>query len=378
MILFDLTATQPNGNSTRHGGGKYGEIVLRRIIERKIPVICYYDGHRWLNPDIRNYLQEFNTSIVDVNNTSLENIVKTHHVNVLYSPGPTLRELNFRMCKVCFTLHGIRSIELPFDPFFFKYKGYSFSDVFSQIYGLFFRKRCIKNAENYYRSLIINDNLSLITVSNHSAASLKSYFPYFKNVEIPVFYSPSTSTCFANERLYKKPYFLLVSANRWEKNNLRAIIALDNLFSNGYCENFDVRVTGVTSASHFRYKFRNKSRFIFEGYVNENELEQLYHDAYCLIYPSLNEGFGYPPLEAMKYGVPVISSPLTSISEICSYASIYTNPFDIYEIQNRIIQILDKKNHDDFSIKSLDRYSEVYKKQTEDLDKLVDYIVSLC
>lgn len=56
MILFDLVATQPSGTSIRHGGGKYGEVVLRRILERGLPVSCYYDSNKWLNPDIKSLL----------------------------------------------------------------------------------------------------------------------------------------------------------------------------------------------------------------------------------------------------------------------------------------------------------------------------------
>ena len=56
MILFDLSATQPMGSTKRHGGGKYGEVVLRHILKRGRPVTCYYDSRKWLNPDIKNLL----------------------------------------------------------------------------------------------------------------------------------------------------------------------------------------------------------------------------------------------------------------------------------------------------------------------------------
>ena len=48
QILFDLTATQPIGSNKRHGGGKYGEVVLRQILKRGLPVTCYYDSNKWL------------------------------------------------------------------------------------------------------------------------------------------------------------------------------------------------------------------------------------------------------------------------------------------------------------------------------------------
>ena len=160
------------------------------------------------------------------------------------------------------------------------------------------------------------------------------------------------------------------------KNNLRAIIALDRLFSNGQASDFRVKVTGIKDAKIFKYKIKNPERFDFLGYVDEQELDQLYHDAYCFIYPTLNEGFGYPPLEAMHYGVPVLTSANTAVPEVCGGSVIYFNPFSVEEIMNRIIQIIDKDIHEDYSIMAKDRYDIITKQQNQDLDRLIDYIYS--
>lgn len=58
------------------------------------------------------------------------------------------------------------------------------------------------------------------------------------------------------------------------------------------------------------------------------------------VYPSLNEGFGYPPLEAMRYGVPVIASPYSSITETCGGGALYFNPTSIEEIMNRMMMVV--------------------------------------
>ena len=100
----------------------------------------------------------------------------------------------------------------------------------------------------------------------------------------------------------------------------------------------------------------------------------MYHDAYCLIYPSLNEGFGYPPLEAMHWGTPVIASSFTSIPEICQNAAIYFNPYSIKEIMNRILLLTDEMNYDLYKERSLKQYKFITDKQDKDLDGLIDYI----
>ncbi len=174
--------------------------------------------------------------------------------------------------------------------------------------------------------------------------------------------------------MYHEKFFLLVSANRSEKNSLRAIIALDNLFSNGELSDFSVRITGVSNEKYYRYKIKNKERFHFMGYVDDSSLTQLFHDTYCLIYPSLNEGFGYPPLEAMRFKKPVLASPFTSITEVCDNAAIYFNPFSIEEIEARILQIQNNEDYSVYSERALKQYEKVKKIQVRDLDRLIDYI----
>ena len=154
-------------------------------------------------------------------------------------------------------------------------------------------------------------------------------------------------------------------------------MALDKLFSLGYLDGYKVKVTGVQSSAHYRYKLINKDRFVFLGYVEDEVLEQLYHDAYCFIYPSLNEGFGYPPLEAMRYGVPVIASPYSSISEICEGAVLYANPLSVEEIMARILFITSKDVYDDFSHRATIQYKKITERQNADLDLLVDFIYDL-
>ena len=213
-------------------------------------------------------------------------------------------------------------------------------------------------------------------MSNHSRSAVKLFFPELKEKDIPVMFSPSTVKEGHFIKKYDCDYFLLVSGVRWEKNNLRAIIALDELCSEGYIDGKRVIVTGADSKTAFKYKFKNPEIFSFVGYVDDDELRQLYHDAYCFIYPSLNEGFGYPPLEAMYYGVPVLASPFSSISEVCGDAALYFNPFSIKEIKMRIIQLESPEVRSDLGKRGLKRYGVIRERQDCDLDRIVDFIYS--
>lgn len=75
------------------------------------------------------------------------------------------------------------------------------------------------------------------------------------------------------------------------------------------------------------------------GYVSEQELEWLYKNCFCLVYPSLFEGFGLPVLEAMSFGAPVISSNVSSIPEVAGKAALLINPTDENELFQAMLEI---------------------------------------
>jgi glycosyltransferase involved in cell wall biosynthesis len=83
-----------------------------------------------------------------------------------------------------------------------------------------------------------------------------------------------------------------------------------------------------------------EKRVLFGGYVSEGLLAWLYTSSRCFLYPTLYEGFGFPPLEAMACGVPVITSDCTSVSEIAGDAAILVDPSSEEAIGNALVQVL--------------------------------------
>ena len=75
-----------------------------------------------------------------------------------------------------------------------------------------------------------------------------------------------------------------------------------------------------------------KDTVLLTGYVPEADLPALYSGALCFVYPSYFEGFGLPPLEAMKCGAPVIVGNRTSLPEVVGDAALTVDPFDIEAI----------------------------------------------
>lgn len=89
---------------------------------------------------------------------------------------------------------------------------------------------------------------------------------------------------------------------------------------------------------------KNKEHIRYLGYVTDAQLAHIYNLASIFIYPSLYEGFGLPPLEAMACGTPVIVSSVASLPEVCGDAALYIDPTDPQDIKDKILTLLNDTN----------------------------------
>ncbi len=81
-------------------------------------------------------------------------------------------------------------------------------------------------------------------------------------------------------------------------------------------------------------------RVLFTGYVTDDELRALYSSCRAFVYPSLYEGFGLPPLEAMACGAPVIASNIPSIREVTGEAARLVDPENVNALAQSIVSLL--------------------------------------
>jgi glycosyltransferase involved in cell wall biosynthesis len=97
---------------------------------------------------------------------------------------------------------------------------------------------------------------------------------------------------------------------------------------------------------------------ILTGYVPETDLPALYSGALCFVYPSFFEGFGLPPLEAMKCGAPVVVGNTTSLPEVVGDAALAVDPFDVDAIAGAIKRLInDPALRKELSVKGQERAS---------------------
>jgi glycosyltransferase involved in cell wall biosynthesis len=388
-ILFDLSGSQGDGVNTYDGGAEYTKVIFFSLSKKlSSDHFCIlFNSKKNINSDIKRVITNKCFPLFDVNeHKSIEELIRSLNISKFICPMPyILSGEKIFSAQVYITIHGLRPIELPTD----KYEYVFYPTLKRKIVSLLkysFTTIYLNHLKKSFQQLLsISDNLTIIAVSNHTKYAILNYFPKVKPINILVKYSPSkilsedttvSSDYLRTINLDSKKYFLLISGKRWSKNAYRAIKAFDHLFSERPELDFKVMVLG-TNPDMFNNSVRNRDRFVFEGYVDSSVLEYLYRNAYCFVYPTLNEGFGYPPLEAMKYGVPVIASAITSVLEVCENSALYFNPYSIDEIKNRILQVYyDHKKHSQLSKSSLIHSALMAEKQKKDLEELIYLFLS--
>jgi glycosyltransferase involved in cell wall biosynthesis len=153
----------------------------------------------------------------------------------------------------------------------------------------------------------------------------------------------------AQRYLVNYPFILYAGAIRPHKNVVRIIEAFSALKSELQKEqqypDLKLIIIGDDLSSHPRLRrtvvrgcVQNDVRFL--GFVPIEVLRIFYDTAKVFVFPSLYEGFGLPPLEAMAHGTPVVTSNTSSLPEVAGSAALLVNPENVFEIRRGLQRVL--------------------------------------
>lgn len=188
----------------------------------------------------------------------------------------------------------------------------------------------------------------VIAVSNTTKKDIVKFYNVHED-KIEVVYngyektSPYLPSLNKEEKKGWSKYILYVGTLQPRKN-VDCLIDAYNLFRKQYPE-FKLTIVGKKGwlYEHIFKKVEDlklKKDVNFKGYVSDDELSNLYKNAFCFILPSLYEGFGIPILEAMSMGCPVISSFTSSLPEVGGEACLYFDPKDPNELTEKIFKLV--------------------------------------
>jgi len=209
----------------------------------------------------------------------------------------------------------------------------------------------------YILPRILKKSAAIITVSNNTRQDIHDYYKVALEKIYVVYNGIDHHSRFkrmqddrAMKELIRKyglrKYLLIVGASYPHKNISKALQAFSKV--NCIVPELELVVLGGRKEYIKTLKYEAKNlglqRVRFLDYIPAEELPTFYSGATALIYPSLYEGFGLPPLEAMACGCPVIVSNTSSLPEVCGDAAYYIDPYSTESIAEAICRLSRDEN----------------------------------
>lgn len=214
----------------------------------------------------------------------------------------------------------------------------------------------------------------IITVSEFSKQDISKYIgcPEEKIEVIPpavdhsLYYQTRSKTALNKYRIGEAEKVILYVGAEEPRKNLQFLL---NSFSKlkAKIPNIKLLKVGTPNYLFVRKKLLKQiealnlqNNVIFTGYVSEAELADIYNAVDLFVFPSLYEGFGIPPLEAMACGTPVITSNTSSLPEVVGDAAIQADPYNVEDFAEKMYEVLQNDDLKEEMIKKGLRRSKMF------------------
>lgn len=193
----------------------------------------------------------------------------------------------------------------------------------------------------YYIPQILKSAQHIICNSKATAKDITHFYHIAPSKVTPVLLAHDANNfCFLN--IPKSNYFLYIGRQDPYKNLQRLVEAFAGMpnyhkYQLWIVGTTDARYTPVLQALIAKLGLSSQVKFL--NYVAYSQLPIIINQAIALVFPSLWEGFGFPVLEAMACGTPVITSNISSMPEVAGDAAILVDPYSIDEISQAMTKI---------------------------------------
>ncbi|WP_337872295.1 glycosyltransferase family 1 protein [Ignavibacterium sp.] len=297
----------------------YDKLNLKNDFYKNIPTIKPIISQKIFSPIWSNLILPF--------------YLKKHKIETLFSVNQVVPLVKVKNCRYISVVHDvIYKADKSFLPFIYR--------RYLQLFAFF--------------SVRVSD--LIITVSEFSKSDiLKNYKIEPDKIKVVlqsandkfkrIFLSDEEKLKIKNEFELKEKIVLYVGMIE-NRKNIGAIIKIAEMFDN-YRNDVSFVLVGKIGYGGKRFIREIETRKNIKHFVNVDDdmLLKLYNISDVFLFPSLYEGFGYPPLEAMQCGLPVIASSNTSLKEIIANGGILCEPNDYQKIFNEINRLFDDKNY---------------------------------
>ena len=192
------------------------------------------------------------------------------------------------------------------------------------------------------------NNAEIVTTSSYSKLGLKKIF---NNKKITHIYQ-SSERVYYNDKINKSNYILHIGTFEKRKDLLTLVKAFE-LFKDNTNSNLKLVLAGSKSFNGKKQVYKEIKSYILKknlisfiimpGYINKKQAIYYYNNAFAYVFPSIDEGFGIPLIEAMKARVPVLCSDIEIFKEIGDDSVVYFKKQDYNDLSNQLKLIFEDK-----------------------------------
>ena len=204
----------------------------------------------------------------------------------------------------------------------------------------------------------VNKSDTIITVSNFSKNEIIKYTNYIPEKINVIYNGVEQKPILGDINLIKNKYalpnkYILYVGNVKPHKNLKLLLESYLLLNEEIKREYKIVIVGKYDGfitgdkelfSYINPVSELKNNIFFTGFVADEDMNTIYANASLFVFPSLYEGFGFPPLEAMACGCSTAVSNVASMPEVCGDASLYFNPLDVNDIADKMQMIIDNEN----------------------------------
>lgn len=246
--------------------------------------------------------------------------------NLFHSPffhAPKLRK-----AKILLTIHDLRFAKYP--------------ETYETMRYLFLKYK-VKKSINYANHIITISNFTKTELLNNYNISQEKIDVVHNGLNSDMFSKKSISEEFIPPSILQEKKFLLyVSHIEPRKNHINLIKGFSLLTTDKLYDNYVLVLVGKESqgSKNVLSEIDKHDNIIYLNFVEYELLYWLYSNAELFVFPSIYEGFGFPPIEAASFDLVSAVSNLSSIPEVCGDSSFYFNPYDVEDIRSTLDYIL--------------------------------------
>ncbi len=291
-------------------------------------------------PDPENYLSH----VSGMKYAYIENISDVYHsANRLFAVTKKVTKLKLKKqpdifhlttpwpikvhgAKTVVTIHDLIPLKVPFTTL----------DLKEHFYALF---KWAAQSADLILSVSEHTKKDIMEIYGVPEEKIKVTYQSYKGADIVV--NPDDAAVYLQSKKLAAEKYILFVGNIEPKKNIKQLIRAFAYIEKGYKLAIVGHKAWMSESQLVGLKsYLKKKDYVMLDYVTEEELAVLYSNAFCMVFPSLYEGFGLPVLEAMQNDCPVICSDRSSLPEVAGDAALYVDPYKYTDIRQQLDKLI--------------------------------------